>query len=178
MAHAWSTERQFDNQRNNNRTHRTAEHPLAHRPLFSESDFDNLGYQYFGGGRQNYAGLESGAGPLADYDYPELDSLVETERPPFAGDWYLTPPTGDFRGRGPKNYQRSDERIREDVCERLTDDPYVDVSEVSVQVQAGVVVFEGAVAGRLQKYRIEDIAERCSGVKDIQNRVMVSQRPQ
>src|SRR4051812_35839997 len=25
-----------------------------------------------------------------------------------------------FRGRGPKNYERSDERIREDVCERLT----------------------------------------------------------
>ncbi|HEV7874942.1 MAG TPA: SWFGD domain-containing protein, partial [Enterovirga sp.] len=30
---------------------------------------------------------------------------------------------GDHRGRGPKSYQRSDDRIREDVNDRLTDDP-------------------------------------------------------
>ena len=44
-----------------------------------------------------------------------------------------------FRGRGPKNYQRSDERIREDVCERLTYDERVDASDVEVDVREGVV---------------------------------------
>jgi osmotically-inducible protein OsmY len=32
------------------------------------------------------------------------------------------------RGRGPKNYQRSEERIREDVCDRLSDDYLIDAS--------------------------------------------------
>jgi hypothetical protein len=32
-------------------------------------------------------------------------------------------PSRGFAGRGPKGYQRSDERIREDICERLADDP-------------------------------------------------------
>lgn len=27
---------------------------------------------------------------------------------------------GRFTGKGPKGYQRSDDRIREDICERLT----------------------------------------------------------
>lgn len=41
--------------------------------------------------------------------------------------WYDTWDRGDqqregpFAGRGPKGYQRSDGRIREDVCDRLTD---------------------------------------------------------
>ncbi len=33
---------------------------------------------------------------------------------------------GMFAGRGPRNYQRSDDRIREDVNERLTADPSID----------------------------------------------------
>jgi hypothetical protein len=32
---------------------------------------------------------------------------------------------GRHRGRGPKGYTRSDDRIREEVCDRLTDDPVV-----------------------------------------------------
>lgn len=35
-------------------------------------------------------------------------------------------PGEDFRGRGPKNYVRSDERLREDISERLTADPDID----------------------------------------------------
>lgn len=33
--------------------------------------------------------------------------------------------SGGFAGRGPKGYQRSDDRIREDVCERLAEDPVI-----------------------------------------------------
>src|SRR6185503_8363040 len=33
-----------------------------------------------------------------------------------------------YAGRGPRGYQRTDERIREDVCDRLTDDPRIDAS--------------------------------------------------
>ena len=40
----------------------------------------------------------------------------------------------DFRGRGPKGYRRSDERIKEDISDRLADDWQVDASEIDVGV--------------------------------------------
>lgn len=39
--------------------------------------------------------------------------------------------------RGPKGYARSDDRIREDICETLSQDQRIDVSEVSINVQSG-----------------------------------------
>lgn len=42
---------------------------------------------------------------------------------------------GPHAGRGPKGYQRSDERIREDVCDRLTEHPAIDASEIEVEVK-------------------------------------------
>ena len=45
----------------------------------------------------------------------------------------------DYRGRGPKGFQRSDERILEEVCERLSEDPQVDASDISVICSAGLV---------------------------------------
>ncbi len=41
---------------------------------------------------------------------------------------------GEHRGKGPKGYARTDERIKEDVNERLTDDSMVDASEIEVDV--------------------------------------------
>jgi hypothetical protein len=78
-------------------------------------------------------------------------------------------PTGLHRGRGPRGYQRSDERIREDVCDRLTDDDELDASDVDVQVQSGTVVLTGAVESREAKRRAEDVAETVSGVREVQN---------
>ena len=74
-----------------------------------------------------------------------------------------------FRGRGPKNYQRSDERIREDICERLTHDERVDATEIEVQVQGATVTLEGSVDDREQKRRAEDVAESVRGVREVQN---------
>src|SRR4029077_3266456 len=36
---------------------------------------------------------------------------------------------GRYYGKGPKGYVRSDDRIRDDVCDRLSDDDDVDASE-------------------------------------------------
>jgi osmotically-inducible protein OsmY len=80
------------------------------------------------------------------------------------------------RGRGPKNYTRSDERIREDLSEQLSSHHYIDASEVSVEVKNGVVTLSGSVDQRQQKHEIEDMAESCSGVKDVENRLSVSTR--
>jgi osmotically-inducible protein OsmY len=79
------------------------------------------------------------------------------------------------RGRGPKGYTRSDERIREDVCDRLTDDPRVDASEIEVTVTNREVALSGTVDSREAKRRAEDIAESVGGVTHVQNNLRVGQ---
>lgn len=78
------------------------------------------------------------------------------------------------RGRGPRGYRRSDERIREDICDMLTDDPYIDASNMEVTVKDCEVTLSGNVSSREDKRRAEDIAERISGVKDVHNSLRVS----
>ena len=73
----------------------------------------------------------------------------------------------------PRRYARSDARIREDVCERLWHEPYIDVSEVSVTVRDGIVVLEGTVPHRHMKHRIEDVSAACAGVNDVENRIRI-----
>jgi len=81
-----------------------------------------------------------------------------------------------FRGRGPKGYTRSDERIREDVSDRLTDDPHVDASNIEVSVAGGEVTLSGTVPSRDQRRRAEDCAEYVSGVTYVQNNIRVKEQ--
>jgi osmotically-inducible protein OsmY len=92
----------------------------------------------------------------------------EHRRPPHAGQGY-----GEHRGRGPKTYQRSDDRIREDVNDRLTDDPRLDASEIEVTVAAREVTLSGTVHTRQDKRRAEDIVDTVSGVTHVQNNLRV-----
>jgi hypothetical protein len=80
---------------------------------------------------------------------------------------------GGRRNRGPKGYQRSDDRIKEDVSEQLMRSGQIDASEVTVQVQDGKVTLEGTVPSRSMKYALEDLCDRCLGVKEVDNRVRV-----
>lgn len=77
------------------------------------------------------------------------------------------------RGLGPKNYTRSDERIREDLNERLTDADDIDARGLTVEVSNGVATLSGTVEQRWMKHRAEDIAESCSGVRDVNNQIRV-----
>jgi osmotically-inducible protein OsmY len=83
---------------------------------------------------------------------------------------------GQHRGKGPKNYSRSDDRIREEVCDRLTDDAHVDASEIDITVKDGEVTLTGTVDSRDAKRRAEDAIENCSGVKHVQNNLRVKQQ--
>jgi osmotically-inducible protein OsmY len=80
---------------------------------------------------------------------------------------------GDQRGRGPKNYSRADDRIRDDINDRLTDDPWLDASEIEVTVATAEVTLTGTVDTRDDKRRAEDIVEQVSGVKNVQNSLRV-----
>jgi len=75
------------------------------------------------------------------------------------------------RGKGPSSYQRSDERLREMICEALTDDDRVDASNIEVSVKSGEVTLTGHVADRQQKRAAEDCVENVPGVKDVQNQI-------
>jgi hypothetical protein len=79
--------------------------------------------------------------------------------------------SGGHRGRGPKGYERSDERIREEVCEMLTDDHDIDASEISVDVNQGEVTLTGTVPDRRIKFLVEDRVAQCAGVKDVHNKL-------
>ncbi len=81
----------------------------------------------------------------------------------------------EHRGRGPKGYTRSDERIREDVNDRLTDDWALDASDIEVEVTEGEVTLSGEVSSRADKRRAEDVAESVSGVRNCQNNIRVRQ---
>ncbi|HEX6866501.1 MAG TPA: BON domain-containing protein [Caulobacteraceae bacterium] len=80
---------------------------------------------------------------------------------------------GQHRGRGPKGYRRSDDRIREDVSDRLTDDPWLDASSIEVEVNECEVVLKGAVNSREDKRRAEHLSEAISGVRNVQNHLRV-----
>ena len=114
-----------------------------------------LGWQTdagYGAGATGYGGAGSGA----------------------TGDWGSRYGAGAAsRNRGPKGWQRSDDRIHDDVCERLAHESGIDPSDVTVEVRGGDVTLTGTVPDRGMKYRIEDIVDGCSGVRDVENRLRV-----
>jgi osmotically-inducible protein OsmY len=82
-----------------------------------------------------------------------------------------------YRGRGPKGYRRSDERIKEDINDRLSEG-YLDATEIEVTVTSAEVVLSGTVDSRADKRRAEAIAENVSGVMNVENRLRVKDRQQ
>lgn len=80
---------------------------------------------------------------------------------------------GQFRGHGPRGYRRSDDRIKEDVCQCLTDDQHIDASDIEVTVNDREVVLSGTVQSRAEKRHAEDLIERLPGVRDVINGLRV-----
>ena len=117
------------------------------------------------GGRSGYA--DAGRRAVEDRSFGDHNEYVEA-----VADGLMSP--GEHRGRGPKGYRRSDDRIREDINDRLTDDSWLDATHIDVQVADGEVTLTGTVNSRDAKRRAEDIAERVSGIDDVQNNLKVS----
>ncbi len=79
----------------------------------------------------------------------------------------------DHRGKGPRGYTRSDDRIREDVSDKLSDDPMVDASDIDVTVENGEVTLSGEVSSRQAKRQAEDCVDHVAGVRHVQNNLRV-----
>lgn len=85
---------------------------------------------------------------------------------------------GEHRGRGPRGYRRADARIAEDVNDRLTEDSWLDASDIDVRVHEAEVTLDGWVRTRGDKRRAEDLAEQVAGVRHVQNNLRVGDNPQ
>ena len=114
----------------------------------------------------------AGRGMQSVYTWPGTEAAYG--RSPAQENYQGARGRGGFAGRGPKDYQRSDERIREEICDRMTDDDSLDASDVTIQVKQGEVTLAGSVTDREQKRRAEDMAESISGVREVTNNIRVA----
>lgn len=84
---------------------------------------------------------------------------------------------GQHAGKGPKGYRRSDDRLKEDVCEALARHSEIDASEVEVDVVEGVVTLSGTVESRQTKRMAEDLVDGLVGITEIKNDLRVITTP-
>jgi hypothetical protein len=80
---------------------------------------------------------------------------------------------GPMRGRPPRSYHRPDERILEEVYERIARSG-ADAEDVEAQVQNGVVTLQGKVPSRADRRIIEDVAEGIFGVQEIHDQLRIA----
>lgn len=69
---------------------------------------------------------------------------------------------------------RSDELLKEIICEQLADDPRIDAGDVSVEVERSEVTLHGTVRDREQRNAIEDLIADVVGVNQIHNHLSVA----
>lgn len=115
---------------------------------------------------------------LNDADRYEFSGESEYSRErsdPYQMVDYLIDRGLDYRGRGPKGFKLSDEKVREDVCEVLARDSRIDATEIEVEVRDGTVFLKGLVDSRQTKRLAELAIENLLGVSDVINQLRPSQ---
>lgn len=119
-------------------------------------------------------GGQSTTWPGADrwYSPPGISTQNQSYEDNFTRQDWGTSQRG-FLGKGPKGYKRSDDRIKEDVCETLLRDRRIDASDIEVNVKDAIVTLSGTVDNREAKRAAEMIIENLSGVDDVRNDLKV-----
>jgi osmotically-inducible protein OsmY len=137
-------------------------------PGYETAGYENeLGYagQSMSGrgyGSQYRAGTSSGYGSSSGYQLGTQQTDTGYQR--------------SYRGMGPQSYTRPDDRIRDDVYEKLTDSDEIDARSIMVDVNQGNVTLTGTVPERRMRYAAEDLVEGCMGVANINNQLKVQGR--
>ncbi len=122
-------------------------------------------------------------GPFTSQDHDDAGARQFQEDWSGAAEWQRPKFTGDseqvrrltHHGRGSRNYKRSDQRVREDIMERLTVHQIIDATDVEVEVRDGQVMLTGMVRSRCEKRLVEDVIENVYGVNNVGNHLKVQQ---
>jgi len=81
---------------------------------------------------------------------------------------------GPFAGRGPRGYKRSDDRIREELNDRLTAHGLIDATDIECSVHNGEVTLSGFVDSQDSKLAADIVAEGIQGVlHDVHNHLRI-----
>ena len=143
-------------------------------PGWTSGGFGDPGYNTSGFDSPDYGASRANPG---SFNEPLTMHFSREPLGSYGPDFEGSANVGGYRGKGPRNFTRSDERIREMVCERLTDDDRIDASEIDLQVQEGRVVLTGTVPSREMKWMAEDVVEQVVGSEKIENRLRTTRTP-
>lgn len=130
--------------------------PSWPRPAVRERAWGPPGYRY--------GGSERGYGERASHELRSRDGADRGGEP----DLYR-PHRGPHFGKGPKGYQRADDRIRDEICERLARDGYIDASGIEVAVAGGVVRLLGSVQQVEDRHAVERVILDVYGVQEVRS---------
>jgi hypothetical protein len=144
----------------------------------SERDYSGISYGVTGGHAEDRtvhhssAGLEAGYTEYGRQAYGGPDAPQRFgSRPSSSTERWRVP--GPHAGVGPRGYQRSDERILEELNDRLTAHGLIDASDIDTRVENGEIALEGFVDSRAAKRAAEDLADDIPGVRDVHNHLRI-----
>lgn len=143
-------------------------------PASDYSRYDPYQEDALHGERKGYHALEGAGRQGWDYDQNRGYAYVYGNR---RGE----PETGkaernrDHRGKGPRNYRRSDERILEDIIDRVSANG-IDASDVDISIDEGEVTLTGNIAARRFRRLLVDLVEEVPGVRHVDNCIRLANR--
>jgi len=168
------------------------------RPVSTSRHGDNRGGGYYGFDYyDNYPGAPRGLNPDWQaahgvgtvhgwYEQTGLNGFYGMERPGGP----LRPPRAfaplvdqqaqrfGHAGHGPRSYQRPDERIEEEVYERLLHRVDINAADIEVAAQGGIVTLSGNVDTRHSQRLAEELADEVRGVHEVRNELNVRTQTQ
>jgi osmotically-inducible protein OsmY len=128
------------------------------------SNYGSINYLNRGNDYEQNAGYRDRYNRLTTGQWPEVESAEKARAKQNSQQ-------GQHKGKGPRSYQRSDFKIREDINDLLYEDPYVDATDIEVTVENGEVTLTGTVDDRNTKRHVEDLVDSVSGIKHLENRL-------
>ncbi|AGH95400.1 BON domain-containing protein [Pseudobdellovibrio exovorus] len=158
--------------------------PSSHRGY---NDYSNIEHdRSYGAGYPRAGEFEQGRNATSSQYHGTRHDMNHADQGRFSSEVYgrgsqwgqasehgQTSQRGQFSGKGPKGFRRSDDRIKEEVCEALEYDSDVDASEIDVSVKEGICTLTGSISSRQMKRQAEACAENVRGVQDVRNDLRV-----
>jgi hypothetical protein len=146
--------------------------PYAPGPLYEDFQYER--YPRYGMTRYGSPYAQGPAYGVGRMDYSRRSLDEGRYGSPYAPGPGFEDESGPYYGVAPRNYHRSDQRIFEDVNDRLMRHGGIDAKDIEVMVEEGEVILKGTVPSLWTKHAAEDTAMSVLGVEDVQNLLRIS----